>query len=415
MARARRFDPVLLLLVLGLCSASVFAGSAATVTGPIYSQQTPVQPEIRLFIPSSGSIHSTQVHDAINGRDGRVLFTTSYGLSEYNGSWKTRHLTRSDLRFSLLDDFVTALEYDHTGNLWIGYAEGIQIDNGTEYLTIRDQQLLKSLRIKDFQRWGDTMWVATGNSGVHRFSNGTWTWYKPMSQGGPGFYEIDSMALDPRNDVLFIATEDKGVWQVTNSSDRILFERIDTSNQIPVPILHARQNPLGGVYFFDRENITSYSPDLGWNRVLSISDLLKEKAVINDIEAAPDGTIFIGTDNGILIWRDGRVVKRIARFEGTGSSAIITWLFLDAQNRLWFATQGNVGYYYSEETVLPIITIQIPENSPASDTPATTISEASYGILTNVSTAGNGSGTQASRELTILDRLMQFFSGLIPK
>jgi len=413
MVRAGRFNPVLLVLGLVLSVAIVPAGSAATVADQVSLRQTPAIPEIQLFIPSSGSIHSTQVHDAINGKDGLVLFATSFGLSEYNGSWSTRHLTRSDLRFSLLDDFITALEYDHEGNLWIGYAEGIQVDNGSGYQTIRDQQLLKSLRIKDFQRWGDTMWVAAGNSGIHRFSGGNWTWFKPMSSHGPGFYEIDSMALDPRNDVLYVATEDKGIWQVTNASDRILFERIDTSEQVPAPVLHVRRSPLGGAYFFDRETITWYSPEHGWRHILSISDLQTERTVINDIEVAPDETLFIGTDNGIFIWKE-TVIKRIARFEGTGSSAVITWLFLDAENRLWFATQGNVGFYYALETVLPMITIQIPEYSPETTITSGSIPESVPEPSMGTQAPGDGYPAGVPQEPTILDRLIQFLSGLIP-
>ena len=80
-------------------------------------------------------------------------------------SWTTRHVNHNNISAGLMDDYVTALEYDASGNLWIGFGDGIQIYNGYDYTVIQDQELLKSLQIRGLQRWDDDMWVATGNSG----------------------------------------------------------------------------------------------------------------------------------------------------------------------------------------------------------------------------------------------------------
>ncbi|MEN6395154.1 MAG: two-component regulator propeller domain-containing protein, partial [Methanoregula sp.] len=124
---------------------------------------------IHLFRPEAGSIHSATINNIINGPHGEVLFATAFGLSVYNESWSTRHINRDNFSAGLLDDYVTALEYDSSGNLWIGYTGGIQVYNGHDYQVIRDQELLKSLWIRDLQRWNDDMWVATGNTALHRY------------------------------------------------------------------------------------------------------------------------------------------------------------------------------------------------------------------------------------------------------
>ncbi|MFZ0005629.1 MAG: hypothetical protein WCC86_10265 [Methanoregula sp.] len=56
------------------------------------------------------------------------------------------NLNRNNLSNGLLDNFVTALAYDNTCNLWIGYAGGVQIYDGSNFQTITRQELLKVSR-----------------------------------------------------------------------------------------------------------------------------------------------------------------------------------------------------------------------------------------------------------------------------
>ncbi|OPY35381.1 MAG: Two component regulator propeller [Methanoregula sp. PtaU1.Bin051] len=358
-------------VVLALCCISVPAlASTANMTVSSADRQASPSPVIRLFIPASGFIHSDQINDAINGKSGDVLFATAFGLSDYNGSWSTRHVNRVNLSEGLLDDFITAIEYDPAGNLWIGYSGGIQIFNGATYQTIRDQQLLKDTRIKAFQRWGETMWVATGSTAIHRVSNGSWTWFQPFSKGGPGFYDIDSMALDPRNDSLIIATENNGIWMIPSQADPVTFLRIDVDTNVLPLRNHVRQDPMGGVYFFNESAVTRYTPARDWVPVLTVSDLTQKQVEINDIAAGTDGTLYIGTDDGIFFWRDGVVAGYLGRFEGIGTSTIVRWLFMDAKGRLWFATQGSVGYY-EQETAAPVVTIMILNQTTTAQVTAT--------------------------------------------
>ena len=130
-------------------------------TGSVTPAPVQVLPfNIHLFIPGTDSIHSIQIMDLITGKNGDVLIATTSGISTYNGSWDTRSINRDNYSQGIYDNFVTALEYDAEGNLWIGYANGLQIFDGKSYRLIRDQQMLKDLRITDLQRWNDDMWGA---------------------------------------------------------------------------------------------------------------------------------------------------------------------------------------------------------------------------------------------------------------
>ena len=300
---------------------------------------------VTVFIPASNSIHSDQINDMINGINGSLIIGTSFGLSTFNGTWSTRHINRDNFSEGLLNDFITAVETDAKGNLWIGYSGGIQIFNGHTYETIRDQQILKDPRVTDLQRWNDDMWIATGDAGIHRYRNGTWTWFQPDTKTGSPFFTVTGMAVDTTgNSSLVIATHDEGSWLIRSAGDPVRFERLNTGETILAPLDHVRSDPHGGVYLFNGTVITHYSVISGVTHVLSNKDLAFAPVQINDVSGTPDGTLYVATDNGIYIWRDGRVLHRISSFDGIGPTNIVQFIFIDREMRVWYASQGYVGY-----------------------------------------------------------------------
>jgi ligand-binding sensor domain-containing protein len=305
-------------------------------------------------------IHSDQINDLISGPHGETIIGTSYGLSTYNGSWSTRHLNLNNISEGLMDDYITALELDPDGNLWIGYSGGLQIFDGSSFHSIRDQQLLKETRIKDLQRWNTDMWVATGHAGIHRYRSGTWTWFQPMTRGGPGFYEVRSMALDANHNALVIATEVEGLWVILPApDDQVVFNEIAPRYSTYGFLQQVRQDPRGGVYISNESVVVHYDPDQGIIPVLTTTDLAPGVLAINDIAAAPDGRLFIATDSGIFIWKEGSVIDHLSRFEGVGTSPVVRTVTIDAKNRVWFSTRGYVGFFEDRAASVPTIAIEM--------------------------------------------------------
>lgn len=336
------------------------------LTGELITDRSqPLPYTIKLFIPASNEVHSDQIMDQITYPNGDVLFATAFGLSTFNGTWSTRHTNLNNISEGLMDDFITAVEFDQKGNLWIGYSGGIQIYNGIYYQSIRDQQLLKETRIHDLQRWNDDMWVATGHAGIHRYRNGEWTWFQPMSKNGPGFFEIDSMALDSSSNSLIIATENEGLWIVRNQYDPVTFEMLATKNDAAGYMQHVKRDPLGGVYFFNPEKIIHYDTASGFRDILTTGDLTQEQININDIAAGSDGNLNIATDDGLYIWREGGIYRHLNRYEGIGTSENVRTVNVDANNRVWFSTPGNVGYYTDNTNPVNLILFE-----PVTPTPS---------------------------------------------
>ena len=395
-----RYNPVFYFL-LALCLIPVAAGADPTTANVSGGQHAGA---VYLFRPTSDSIPSAQVNAIINGLHGEVLIATPLGLSTYDGSWSTRHINRNNLSNGLLDNFVTALAYDSSGNLWIGYAGGIQIYNGRDYQIITDQQLLKSLQIRALQRWNDEMWIATGNAGLNQYNNGNWTWYAPYSPGGPGFYEADSLALDSATGTLLVGTSQEGLWAVTESNGTILFAKIQDKND-PCGLLgQVRQDPLGGAYFFNSTEVAHYTADTGFTPILSKGDFYGGPYAINDVAAGTGGALYVATEDGIYVWEKGAITRHLGTFEGFGTNShSIRRIFIDAMGRLWFSTPDNIGYYTGDVPTVPLIAVET-----ITPTPTPTL------VPVNVSlTITPAPGTPPENH-SLLDRIAGFFPGFLP-
>jgi ligand-binding sensor domain-containing protein len=318
-------------------------------------------------------IHSDQINDQINGFNGDVIFGTSFGLSTFNGTWNTRHRNRNNISEGLMDDYITAVEFDNRGRLWIGYSGGIQIYNGNYYESIRDQQLLKETRITDLQRWNDDMWIATGHAGIHRYRDGNWTWFQPMTPGGPGFYEIHSMALDPAGGNLLLATDHEGLWIVRSPDDPVHFELVSGAADAYGLMQQVRRDPLGGVFFYNNSMVVHYDPATGFTPLLTTRDLTDQDISINDVDAVTDGRVYLATDDGIYIWENGAIVRHLTRYDGIGTSPAVRTVRLDGEGRAWFSTRGYVGYFKEPGKTDAGIGIEMA-TTPAVTTPVVTLS-----------------------------------------
>jgi len=362
MGRTPNSDLVCLLLLFLLVVPAFAGGDNSPVVPTGTETANPAPYTIRLFIPTRDMIHSDQINALISGPGGETIFGTSFGLSTYNGSWSTRHMTLDNISEGLMDDYITALELDRSGNLWIGYSGGLQIFNGKTFQTIRDQEILKETRIKALQRWNGDMWIATGHAGIHRYRDNNWTWYQPMTRKGPGFYEIRSMKLDELHQTLVIATEAEGLWMM-QSPDKPVFTQIAPRYSTYGFLDEVRTDPRGGVYLDNATLIVHYDPEQGFRPVIRAGDLGAGEITINDMTAAPDGRLFVATDDGIYILDNGRVTGHLGRYEGLGDSPVIRTVAIDARNRIWFSSSGYVGYYADQAASL--IPVEIATLTPS--------------------------------------------------
>ncbi len=182
----------------------------------------PAAAEIVLFAAGSDQISSLGVIDIAQDQHGDLYFGTDNGLSIYDGTWHISHRTFGEPSTGLLADHVLAVAFDAQGRLWLGYPDGLQRLEENGFVTLRDQQLLKSLDIHDLLLANGRMWVAAGNSGVHRYLDGQWTWFSPHGQEGLGCNYVRSMASNTAGDALYVACNE-GIWVTKNTDEPVAF------------------------------------------------------------------------------------------------------------------------------------------------------------------------------------------------
>jgi len=299
---------------------------------------------IMLFEPASDTCTSDRVLDAVNGPGGSVVFATDNGISFYSeNGWQRFHAHPSNSSLGLLDDMVLALEYDADGAFWIGYGCGLQRFDGHVFEVYSDVALLKDPIVRDLQRWGDDLFIATGSSGLHRYRRGDWTWFQPHGRSGLECNSVASMAVDARFDRLVVASLDGGLWEVRDHVDPIRFSRVEKDGSHYSLLKQVRADPLGGCYAFNETLIVHHDPDQGFREVLRADRIRPTITRFNDCRAAPDGTLWCATDGGLVGWRDGELVALLEREDGLGVSSNVRMVFLDESGRCWFTTPGFIG------------------------------------------------------------------------
>ncbi len=317
---------------------------------------SPVSAGLVQFWPDADSVSTTDIRDIIDGTNERVIFATTNGISIYDGeNWEILHALPKDRRGYLegipLDDYVLEIEYDYLNNLWLGYSNGLQIYNGySKPFTIRQPDgILFDVSINKLKRQGKIMWIATGDSGIFYYLDGSFTWVRPGEETGLTGNHINDIEVDYSKDRLYVASVSDGQFTFKGNPENITFKKI-SDPLITEDMIRIVSYPKGGVLFFNKTDVVHYSGVKGSSHVFSIGDLSPDADKILDVAVTKDGRYVIGTDFGIFCWNKGEVCKHITRYEGLSGNDIST-VFIDDKGRWWFASKDTVGYYVEPEFV----------------------------------------------------------------
>jgi ligand-binding sensor domain-containing protein len=378
----------------------------------------PAMAEIVLYASGPDQISSLGVIDIAEDTHGDLYFATDNGLSIYDGAWHITHMTYGNPSTGLLSDHVLAVEFDSLGNLWIGYPDGLQRIEGSRYVTIRDQQLLKSLDIHGLLLANGKMWVATGTAGVHRYQDGVWEWFQPHGPEGLGCNYVKSMASDSAGDTLYLACNE-GIWSTQNTEEPVAFTPLFPKEIVAEPALGIRSDPFGGIYIFNTSSIFHYAPPDELNLIVSSSDLMPCIS-INDARVDADRTLWIATDNGIYAWKDGRVRDHLDASKGIRNNAVKK-IYLDAADRLWFVTPENVGFFRITRnpdtviSVIPIMTFSIQTPVPAPSPVITPLPEITPAVsFSEIHDVQEAPATPSGPLADLLNTIESFFARLLP-
>lgn len=171
---------------------------------------------------------------------GDILWVgTTGGLFQYN------KITQEKIRFSsdsslLPSDYITALEEDSQGNLWIATANGLAMYDGSDFTPFRpDNTNLEDGYLRDMKiDLNGDIWVATDTSGIAKFDGSNFLHINPNTE--PSFLgsEVRAITIAPNGDLWCsvwdagLAKYDGQIWDYVVPGDGAGMEEEDIEDLI---------------------------------------------------------------------------------------------------------------------------------------------------------------------------------------
>ena len=224
-----------------------------------------VDPALKAYNPSSNSWQSYSIeavvekednlgyNDLVIGNDGtKWIASYRYGLAafnENNGGQQVKAINEEE--GNLPSNYVTALDLDKRGALWVGTFRGLRVLYNTssfftddveanEIIILEDgiaKELLFQQHITDIKVDGsNNKWVGTNDSGLFYFSSdGQETIFHFTTNNSPlPSNRINDISLDDANGIVYIATESGLVSFKSGGSSP--FEDLESAYAYPNPV-----------------------------------------------------------------------------------------------------------------------------------------------------------------------------------
>lgn len=227
-------------------------------------------------------------------------------------------------------DFVMCIMEDRDGSLWVGtYGGGVGRLSGDNW----DHALQNDFVISLYEDREGNVWIGTFGQGIYRLRDGALTTYTR----GHGLAD---------NNVWSVMQDRYGaMWMGTNGGvsryDGVRFQNWTTAQGLAHNVVWSLAE-AGGALWFGTQNglsrldvetriVTSYRLEHGLTNT-----------VVNAIADNGHGGLWIGTDEGVDVFQDGRFEP----LNGALKSTIVMELHRDRRDRLWIgARQGLFRYH----------------------------------------------------------------------
>jgi signal transduction histidine kinase/CheY-like chemotaxis protein/ligand-binding sensor domain-containing protein len=266
----------------------------------------------------------------LSDRDGSLwIGTEGGGLGRFAGGKFSSYQTRDGLS----NQVVRCLLEDTEGSVWLGTAGG-GVNRFKEYRvtmrTMREGLPSDSVRSVQQDRWGD-IWLGT-TAGVARI--------RPSGQISV-YGARDGLSTDLAWPVLhdgsnnLWAGSESGILQRFRGEPKGPAQR---TWQLHGPIALLFQQRDGSVWASSREELMRFQGDTVsvWGAAQGVA-----KLPLNAMMEGPDGSLWVGNDEGVQQFRDGRFLPPVAGNPKAGKH-IVLGLHVDSQGWLWGATDTGL-------------------------------------------------------------------------
>lgn len=291
-------------------------------------------------------------------RKGFMWFGTRIGLNKYDGYDFDVFMSKPANNSSISDNHILCLDEDKDGFLWIGTNNGLNhfnpvtnkfkryFHNPTDSLSLQSNSIL-SVHYDD----QDNLWVGT-TEGLALYD-----------YGSDNFKRIDIanllvksriLAIQKKADLLYIGTSNIGliIYNLKTKQYKVY-------GQSTFSELNIRSNYVKAIFIDSKNNLWIGTQGGGASVITKTGNIInynRNNGLTNDyvrtIAEAPDGTILLGTFDGLnVIYPETRKIDQYKEFgldDGLLSHYSIISIYFDNSKSLWVGTYAGGVCHYSK-------------------------------------------------------------------
>ena len=305
----------------------------------------------------------------ITGDGGQGVWVgTANGLLHFDGADRSYRIYTHDEQNpqSLSSNSITALYLDHSGDLWVGFAE-----SGLNLVTSYSEESLQlvayshsefdtnSLNQNGIQvileDSGGIMWFGTLGGGVNKANPNTRAFgfyqHEPNNTNSPVGNNITALAYDTNRRTLWIGTADSGLDRMDLATGAFTHYAADPAdptslNGDQVVLLHV--GPEGTLYVSTAGGVLQYyDPSLpGFSPVSVKYEVIASDSETTAIAHDPDGILWFSQASGELLRLDP-VSGQIKRFRLESSQLpgladeMVPTILADPDGIIWLGTESQ--------------------------------------------------------------------------
>ncbi len=301
---------------------------------------------------------------------GYWLATEGQGLFYQNAAGARTQYTTAD---GLPSDVVHSILVDTAGRVWAGSGRGLAVvEPGRDHVVITPVSGVPGIPVFSLLQFDDSVLAGTEH-GVYQWQAGKTQLYHPELAGLP------VSALLRRNNELWLGTTDRGLLRLAGGElEQLTIEGGLPNNRI-LSLYQDRENSIwvgtnGGLFRLREAPFVTYTAERGlsgdyvravmahsdgsvWvgtsqglSRIrgqnieqLDLSAFSRGQSVLS-LSETDHGAVWIGTyTDGLLLWRDGKVVQQLGRDNGLLANEIRS-ILPGAAGGLWVGTAQGLNF-----------------------------------------------------------------------